>query len=417
MTKFNIVIPTRERADTLYWSLKSCVSQKYENLTIWVSDNCSLDNTEEVVKSFSDKRIRYLKTPERVSMSANWEFALGFIEEGFVTYIGDDDAMLPDAFEFAAKLLKENKVDALSFGSATYYWPDVGAKSLQGQLTIPRGNSYSVRNSREDLRKTTQDIFSSIELPGLYWGAVDIRVLKHIQSRHAGFFHSLAPDFYSAVIIASYIESHLYCERPIILRGFSRHSNGVSYVNSEFDQAPAQLFMKEKNMPVNEQLVFAPSLSIILADCILQASKVNPEIPKLNIYTVVEKAAHDAVCASSKYKFDEIVEAIKAIGEKNGIRSYCNRMLKGLTYPEKSGGQTAEINTDNSVFNIKTIELAELLGLKISNVFEASLFASQFLMPFAVNKADNVLSARELVNNKVDGWIRNVKSKVIKLTH
>jgi hypothetical protein len=164
-------------------------------------------------------------------------------------------------------------------------------------------------------------------------------------------------------------------------------------------------------------LVFAPSLSIILADCILQASKVNPEIPKLNIYTVIEKAAHDAVCASSKNKYDEIVEAIKAIGEKNGVSSYSTRMLNGISYPEKKAGQLSETKTDNSVFEINTIELNEILGLKVTNVYDASLLASQFLMPFAVDKKANVLSARELVNNKWNGWIRNVKSRVIKLTH
>ena len=32
-------------------------------------------------------------------MSHNWEFALGFVPDGWVTIIGDDDALLPGALK------------------------------------------------------------------------------------------------------------------------------------------------------------------------------------------------------------------------------------------------------------------------------------------------------------------------------
>ena len=61
-TKFSVIIPTRERSDTLQSSLKTCVGQDYDNLEIIVSDNFSTDNTREVVESFDDPRIRYINT-------------------------------------------------------------------------------------------------------------------------------------------------------------------------------------------------------------------------------------------------------------------------------------------------------------------------------------------------------------------
>ncbi|RYZ29021.1 MAG: glycosyltransferase, partial [Sphingobacteriales bacterium] len=74
--KYTVVVPTRERADTLLHTLRTCVTQNYDNLTILVSDNCSQDTTEEVVRSFNDPRIQYVNTGKRLSMSHNWEFAL-----------------------------------------------------------------------------------------------------------------------------------------------------------------------------------------------------------------------------------------------------------------------------------------------------------------------------------------------------
>jgi len=84
--KFNVIIPTRERADVLVHCLRTVVAQDYENLEIIVSDNHSSDNTWEVVESFGDKRIRYINTGRRLSMSSNWEYALSSVSEGYVGF-------------------------------------------------------------------------------------------------------------------------------------------------------------------------------------------------------------------------------------------------------------------------------------------------------------------------------------------
>ncbi|PYY07430.1 MAG: glycosyltransferase family 2 protein, partial [Acidobacteria bacterium] len=82
--KFSVVIPTRERSDTLAATLKTCVGQNYKNLEIIVSDNYSQDNTRGVVESFSDNRIRYTNTLKRVGMSQNWEHAFSLVTGDFV---------------------------------------------------------------------------------------------------------------------------------------------------------------------------------------------------------------------------------------------------------------------------------------------------------------------------------------------
>jgi glycosyltransferase involved in cell wall biosynthesis len=57
-----IGICTYNRADSYLGSaLQSAVDQTYPNLEIVVSDNCSVDHTEELVQSFDDPRIRYIK--------------------------------------------------------------------------------------------------------------------------------------------------------------------------------------------------------------------------------------------------------------------------------------------------------------------------------------------------------------------
>ncbi|WP_348246142.1 glycosyltransferase family 2 protein, partial [Salmonella enterica] len=83
-------------------ALKTVTSQGYENLEILVSDNFSDDATEEITRQSNDPRIRYLNTGSRLSMTHNWEFALGHVTGDWVTIVGDDDGLLPGAIDRAA---------------------------------------------------------------------------------------------------------------------------------------------------------------------------------------------------------------------------------------------------------------------------------------------------------------------------
>ena len=57
-----IGIPTYNRGDGyLREALESALAQTYENLEIVVSDNCSTDNTGEVVEAYDDPRVSYFR--------------------------------------------------------------------------------------------------------------------------------------------------------------------------------------------------------------------------------------------------------------------------------------------------------------------------------------------------------------------
>lgn len=63
--KFNplvsVVLPTYNRARLLSRAVKSVLDQTYPNFELIVVDDCSTDDTEDVVKGFQDDRIRYIR--------------------------------------------------------------------------------------------------------------------------------------------------------------------------------------------------------------------------------------------------------------------------------------------------------------------------------------------------------------------
>jgi glycosyltransferase involved in cell wall biosynthesis len=92
-----IGIPTYNRADRyLKQAIQSAVAQTYSNIEIIVSDNCSTDNTEALVRSFNDSRIRYIKQSRNIGMLNNSNFCVEEAKGAYFLQLHDDDLIDPD---------------------------------------------------------------------------------------------------------------------------------------------------------------------------------------------------------------------------------------------------------------------------------------------------------------------------------
>ena len=56
----SVILPTHNRANLLSQAIDSVLNQSYSNLELIIIDDASTDNTSNLVKSYSDKRIRYI---------------------------------------------------------------------------------------------------------------------------------------------------------------------------------------------------------------------------------------------------------------------------------------------------------------------------------------------------------------------
>ena len=99
-----IAIPTYNRADSyLKQALESAVNQTYQNIEIIVSDNCSTDNTEAVVKGFSDPRIRYFRQARNIGANNNFNFCLEQARGAYFLLFQDDDLIDADFIDVCMK--------------------------------------------------------------------------------------------------------------------------------------------------------------------------------------------------------------------------------------------------------------------------------------------------------------------------
>jgi len=93
----SIAIPTYNRADSfLKGAIECALKQTYENIELIISDNCSSDNTEEVVKQFQDPRIIYTKQKANIGPNNNFNYCLSQAQGDYFLLLLDDDRIDPD---------------------------------------------------------------------------------------------------------------------------------------------------------------------------------------------------------------------------------------------------------------------------------------------------------------------------------
>ncbi len=239
----HVVVPTRERADTLFHCLETIVAQDCDRLVIWVSDNASSPATRDVVESFNDPRIRYRNTGQRLSMAKNYEFALSQIADGWIVMIGDDDGLLPGRLEPAIAELEQSGLNALSTETCFYNWPQA-APDDPVRLTIPLEETAIRVAGRAAMAEMLKCERHKFRLPQTYTGGiVHADVYRAIKDRRGTFFQSQIPDIFSGYAIASTVESFLYSKKPFAIAGRSSHSIGQA------------LFRMEKNPFLDEELI------------------------------------------------------------------------------------------------------------------------------------------------------------------
>lgn len=277
MEKYTVIVPTRDRAETLEATLRTCLRQTYENFEVIVSDNCSEDHTQEIVSGLKDSRIRYLNTGSRLSMSGNFEFALQHATEGFVMFVGSDDGLMPDAIGYVDSIVKEYKVDAVSCRQATYVWPDFPDQNIAGRFVLESlRDGVEVRKTDEWIKKALSfKSFYCFDLPNLYCGFVNRKVIDRAY-KDGRYFRSITPDAYSAFASAIFLERYAFSHRPFSIAGASVKSNGASGLHPKGDIKEAVKFIQENDIKLADGFVNCPSFEIILAETFAKLNQAFP---------------------------------------------------------------------------------------------------------------------------------------------
>lgn len=105
----SIVMPSYNTANYIEASIESVRRQTYENWELIIVDDCSTDNTDEVVRPFlADGRIRYLKNEQNSGAAISRNRALREANGKWIAFLDSDDLWLPEKLEKQVTFMEQN---------------------------------------------------------------------------------------------------------------------------------------------------------------------------------------------------------------------------------------------------------------------------------------------------------------------
>ena len=119
--KISVVLPTYNRPEFIVLSIRSILNQTYRNFELIILDDASTDNTEEVVTSFKDKRIIFIKNKNNLGYATNIKNGFKMARGKYIFMISDDDIILStDLFSAIATTMDKTNAGYAQTGLVYY---------------------------------------------------------------------------------------------------------------------------------------------------------------------------------------------------------------------------------------------------------------------------------------------------------
>lgn len=131
----SIIMPSYNTAPYIKQTIQSVLDQTYANWELIIVDDCSTDNTNEVVDTIKDCRIHYLKNEKNSGAAISRNKALREAKGQWIAYLDSDDLWMPEKLEKQIKFMEEN---GYVFSYTNYEEIDVDGYETGVKVTGPK---------------------------------------------------------------------------------------------------------------------------------------------------------------------------------------------------------------------------------------------------------------------------------------
>lgn len=104
----SVIMPTYNCAKFIGETINSIQNQTYDNWELIIVDDCSKDNTEEVVSKINDKRIKYHKLEKNSGAAVARTEAMKLAKGNYMAFLDSDDIWMPEKLEKQIKFMEDN---------------------------------------------------------------------------------------------------------------------------------------------------------------------------------------------------------------------------------------------------------------------------------------------------------------------
>ena len=105
----SIVMPNYNGAPYIRETVESVLAQNYENWELLFVDDCSTDNSMEIIRSFSDERIHIFSTGTNSGAARARNVAIEKATGKYIAFLDSDDLWLPEKLSRQLAFMEENR--------------------------------------------------------------------------------------------------------------------------------------------------------------------------------------------------------------------------------------------------------------------------------------------------------------------
>lgn len=411
---FTVIIPQKNRAEYLYHTLRTCMIQDYPNFEIIVSDDCSDDNSVEIVKELANKdvRIKLFAHKQHLGMRDNFEFALNQVCDGYVIALGGDDGLLPGAIWKMYEIIKKTGRELLTWRVASFQYAENNEQGHSIYWTKRcKFEEIKIVKSSDFLQRIANTfIYLVDECPMFYIkGVASTELIKRVKSRTPdhNFYYCPTPDGFSGVVLAGEVPDFVFTNQPLSIGGSTKHSQGMNYRRTDKEsRAEAEQFFKDSvRRTMHKELAsqpYSPLIPLMTADYLLTAADL-PGWPG----KCYEVSYENLIKKTFKYIENSYFENEVLIRELNILENIAKQHNLSDLYDKLYKKTKRKVPQKNIVYGTLISNSLRLDGKEfgIDNIFDAAIVTNfifrsiiglsmKSLWRVFVNSISNILNTR-----------------------
>ena len=139
----SVIMPSWNTGNFIAESIQSVINQTYEKWELIIVDDCSTDNTDDVVGTFADKRIKYLKNEKNSGAALTRNRALREAKGEWIAFLDSDDLWKPKKLEHQLKFMKKHNL-IFSYHEYVTFMYSAKAMGLVQIKDIKKNNDYAI---------------------------------------------------------------------------------------------------------------------------------------------------------------------------------------------------------------------------------------------------------------------------------
>lgn len=388
--RFTVIIPQKNRAEYLIHTLRTCMIQDYPNFEIIVADDCSDDNSVEVVEELQkkDPRIKLITHDHHVGMRDNFEIALSAVKPGYVMALGGDDGLVPGCIWRMYDILKETGTELLTWMNAGYRYPMNETSSSILSINKRKFRGVKMIKSVDFLNKIAKTFnYLVVDCPMIYIkGVASTSLVNRVKSRTKdnSFYYCPTPDGFSGIVLAGEVKEYAFTCEPLSIGGDTGKSQGRNYkrTDEKSKKESSQFFNDNIRRTMHPQLAsqpYSPLISLMTADYLLTARDLNGwpgEFKMFSFHDLIDKTFSSLI--NSGYNTEVLIRELKILKEIAIQHNEVDLFEKRL---KNQKIKTEATNIVEGFFVTKNVYVFDSAQLNLNNIFEASLavkFAYEF---------------------------------------